>query len=699
MRSLPVAAAIAAAAAVLAAPGPIAARGGQAPAAAAPPSAQTVAEPVADAERGLAPGWMYFGYSPYRIEKGSPPEVDLGDYGGLILARLGLSGPFGGLAFRYRAPAAFGDFLEVQLQGPSGDRLSRVHVPRSRGSQLPGGWVEVFLPMVELNPEGKRFERIVFHAWRLVGHERIQLDRIALTRPEAVEPSPPRAGRFEVDCGAAGRPISPLVYGIGGADGSVFSAGATARRWGGNPTTRYNWEINAWNLASDWFFRNRGDARESYESFLDENRKHGLQTALTVPLIGWVAKDAESYSFPVSVFGRQKATAPDLPDAGNGVRTDGSPVPPGPPTRTSVASTPESIERWVRRIRERDRDRGRSVHLYILDNEPMLWNATHRDVHPDPVSYDELLERTIAYASAVRRADPEAVIAGPAAWGWLAYHYSARDAAAGVLVRPDRRMHGDVPLLAWYLRKLREHEQRTGTRLVDVLDVHFYSQAQGVGHGTGGETDPATAALRIRSTRGLWDPGYKDESWIDERMRVLPMLREWIRDNHPRVRLSLGEWNFGAERHMSGGLAAAEALGRFGTEGLDYAFYWTSPPERSPAYWAFRAYRNFDGEGGRFLDLSAPTRGSAPLASLFASRDPDRHRVVAVLLNLDPSTPLAARVVMAGCEPVASLRAFSYAGGEKGFAPLAAQHAGAEVTLVLPPYAMAVVDARLGPAP
>ena len=53
---------------------------------------------------------------------------------------------------------------------------------------------------------------------------------------------------------------------------------------------------------------------------------------------------------------------------------------------------------------------------YILDNEPTLWSATHRDVHPEPTGYDELLERTIAYASAVRRADPNAKIAGPAEW-------------------------------------------------------------------------------------------------------------------------------------------------------------------------------------------------------------------------------------------------------------------------------------------
>ena len=83
----------------------------------------------------------------------------------------------------------------------------------------------------------------------------------------------------------------------------------------------------------------------------------------------------------------------------------------------------------------------------------MLWNTTHRDVHPEPATYDELLERTIAYGSAVRQAVPEAVIAGPAEWGWTNYFNSAADVAPGGN-KKDRKAHGNVPLLPWYLTKL-----------------------------------------------------------------------------------------------------------------------------------------------------------------------------------------------------------------------------------------------------
>jgi hypothetical protein len=145
-------------------------------------------------------------------------------------------------------------------------------------------------------------------------------------------------------------------------------------------------------------------------------------------------------------------------------------------------------------------------------------------VHPEPTTYDELLEKTLAYGTAVRKADPDAVIAGPAEWGWTGYFRSAADVEPGRAQDADRKAHGNIPLLPWYLRKLREHEKKTGVRILDVLDVHFYPQGEGIGFEEGGKTDPDTAARRIRSTRALWDPSYVDESWIKEPVRLIPRL-------------------------------------------------------------------------------------------------------------------------------------------------------------------------------
>jgi glycosyl hydrolase family 44 len=510
-----------------------------------------------------------------------------------------------------------------------------------------------------------------------------------------LDPSSPRIASYALECSAQSQPISPLIYGVGG-HVDAWTAGVTARRHGGNPTSRYNWELDTYNAASDWFFKNAGGSNpgSALDPFITENMQHGAKTALTLPILEWVAKDNSSYSFPVSVFGRQKAMAPEDPNMGNGVGLDDKPIQPGPPTVTSVRSTPETIEKWVRTIREKDKTRGRSVDSYILDNEPMLWNSTHRDVHPEPVTYDELLERTIAYGTAIRRADPEGKIAGPAEWGWLAYHYSAKDTAAGKVLRPDRRAHGDVPLIPWYLRKLREHEQKTGVKLLDILDVHFYPMAEGVHEG---KTDAFTNARRLRSTRSLWDPTYKDESWIDERMQVLPLLKQWIAQNYPGLGLSIGEWNFGAGKHMSGGLATAEVLGRFGVEGVTSAYIWGGPDEKTPTFWAFRAYRNFDGQGGHFQDWSVPVKGDGTFTSLFASRDEKREKLVAVLLNLSPLSRLTARLTLPGCGAVSAARGFTYTGGDAGFTNLPVESTDG-VSVVVAPYSINVIDLTTGTA-
>ena len=147
------------------------------------------------------------------------------------------------------------------------------------------------------------------------------------------------AGAMRIDCQAPGQPISPMIYGVATSprfDSPIVDLGAPAARWGGNTSSRYNWKLgNAWNAGSDWFFRNTnyaGSPKFTFMKVLDFHREHNIKTALTIPMIGWVAKDTESMSFPVSVFGVQQRT--DNRGAGNGKTPDGKDIAPGSPSRT-----------------------------------------------------------------------------------------------------------------------------------------------------------------------------------------------------------------------------------------------------------------------------------------------------------------------------------------------------------------------------
>ncbi len=685
---------------------------------AAAPSASLALVEVAF-EGGIKPGWEAGGWTEYLADGPGPARVKMAELGAWMVRRKeALQGTFGGLALRYRAPSDFGEFLEVRVDTEEATLFPRVRLEARHVVNRQEDWVQVLVPLAELNPDMQPFDRIIFRAHKRVGGDWVELDRIGFTRVDEavvgglsvggmrVAVGPPLPAGMAVDCTAPGHYISPLIYGTAfnalreRQDAHQWELGATVRRWGGNPTTRYNWRINAWNTANDWYFRNTAPGDEpkfTYEEFLLANRAHGVQSALTLPLIGWVAKDTSSVSFPVSKAGPQQEVAPEMPEAGNGLSTAGRKLSPPSPTQTSVEAPPEFIAEWVRTIRQKDMSRGRSVHMYFLDNEPMLWNSTHRDVHPEPTTYDELLERTISYGTAVRKADPDAVIAGPAFWGWTAYFRSAADVAPGARKDADRKAHGNVPLLPWYLRKLRDHEKKTGMRILDVVDVHFYPQGDGIGFEEGGKTDDETAARRIRSTRALWDPTYKDESWIDEPVRLIPRLKKIVEDNYPGRGVAIGEYNFGATRHMSGGLAQAEALGRFAEGGLTAAFHFTYPPERSPTWWAFRAFRNFDGKGSRFQDTSVPTSAEAG-TSLFASRSDDGRRVVAVALNLSPETARDARVELKGCGVLQGARVWTYAGEPEGFSEKqAAPVSAGGLEARLPPYSITVLDLTLEP--
>ncbi len=671
----------------------------------APVESRAVAEPIF--EGGLKGGWQDWGWAPREVNGPGPAKVRFDNWGGWILAKPdGLAGSFGGVLFRAKEPAGQGEFIEVRLEAGSGSKFPRVKVSADQRTDVGDGWVEVLVPMSALDPDGLPFDRVVFQAFRPMDPDWVSIDKVALTKASPhqavpLDPSTLKQVSMSVDCRSRATKIDPMIYGIAyyqpdeKTPGAPWAFGATARRWGGNTTSTYNWEISAWNTGNDWYFENHDVP--SYAQFMKENADHSVQSVLTVPIMGWVSKDTTSSSFPVSVYGAQEGTDPYRPEAGNGkAKGTGKILPARMPPSAYKPITPAFVKSWVEAIRAQDAKTGkRSVSMYILDNEPALWSQNHRDAHPDPASYDELVQRTIDFGTAIREADPDAVIAGPAEWGWTGYMYSAKDlASGGPVVRPDRRAHGDLPVIAYYLKALAGHERTTHVRILDVLDLHAYPQGDRV---YSEAADADVAALRIRSTRLLWDPDYVDESWIKEPVKLLPRMREWVDAEYPGRGISIGEWNFGGEQHMSGAIAIADALGRFAQFGVTSAFYWAYPPEGSPGMWAFRAYRNYDGQGGRFLDWYTPSRVGSGEATLFVSRDESGQRLVALVVNPSKTEAINVKMDVSACgQSVQQARAYSYEGAPTGFAPRTPSKAGGTVSQAVAPYSISVFDIEMG---
>src|SRR5690348_15469281 len=59
-----------------------------------------------------------------------------------------------------------------------------------------------------------------------------------------------------VDAAAANHPISPDIYGINdySDQGLANELHISVRRWGGDQTTRYNWLLDSYNAAADWYY-------------------------------------------------------------------------------------------------------------------------------------------------------------------------------------------------------------------------------------------------------------------------------------------------------------------------------------------------------------------------------------------------------------------------------------------------------------
>ncbi len=77
------------------------------------------------------------------------------------------------------------------------------------------------------------------------------------------------------------------------------------------------------------------------------------------------------------------------------MKPDGTNVTGNDPADTSKPIDATFVTRWMAHLASRTGTAAAGgVRLWALDNEPMLWNSTHRDVHPAGTTYDELWGKT-----------------------------------------------------------------------------------------------------------------------------------------------------------------------------------------------------------------------------------------------------------------------------------------------------------------
>lgn len=505
--------------------------------------------------------------------------------------------------------------------------------------------------------------------------------------------------KVSVDPSAGAHPISPLVYGLNFPSEAQLDLGKiTAGRWGGNSVTRYNYEIDTGNTAADYYFENLpgcwndaggycssppSDPKEQSgaNKFLAAMEAKGAVALFTVPTIGWVAKSPAKYGHPFDC-GCPKSAAPNQAsfdpfddNCGDGLAPGSNTyLDCGPASNTSVATSPAWAKQWVTYLVQKFGP-SNGKRIYALDNEPALWSHTHRDIRKQPLGYDELWQRMRDYAEAILEADPTAEIAGPAEWGWPNYFCSDLDnISQGCSPNsPDRAAHGGTELVAWLLQQAKKYEEEKGKRILHYLDLHYYPQ---------GGSPPEV-------TRSLWDSEYTDPSWINDKIRLVPRMRDWVSQNYPGTKLAVSEYDFYSHNEPVGAVTYAEVLGIFGREGIDLATAWAPPGADETAFAAYKLYRSYDGQGSGFEAVSVSATAD-PGSGIQAYAAAGEARLTVALVN-ENGQPTDVEVSLGNFEADSQAELYSNNGGASIAKSADPAVAGGKVTITLPALSIAML--------
>ncbi len=494
----------------------------------------------------------------------------------------------------------------------------------------------------------------------------------------AITPDSPGGGavQFTLNSGQNVKAISPWIY------GTNFNEipNATFNRIGGNRTTSYNWENNASNAGSDWYHHSdfgSGGANDppgnAFRGAIQSAAAQGQATLVTVPMAGYVAADGngtvdETEIAPSPRWKQVVAKKSSVPAYADPIAHPLSTT----PNKTDQYVFTDELAYWVE-----DFKTPTQPVFYSLDNEPGLWGEalpsgwqsgseprpwenppypgfpassggrTHPTIHPYAPTFAELRDKTISHAGAIKDVNPNAIVFGGVGYGWTDFVNltSAPDAVTNPS-HPGGDQTGEMHYHEWLLQQVRTQEVAQGRKLMDVLDLHWYTEAYADGQRITGEiATPAAVAARVQAPRSLWDPTYGfstsnpvvgENSWIAQwgtqgPIRLLPRVQRDIDDFNPGTKIGITEYNFGGNNHISGAIAEADALGIFGRDGVFAANVWGGG---SYIDGAFKMFLNYDRAGGDFGDTSfkASTSNiaqSAVYASIDSS-DPSRMVIVAI---------------------------------------------------------------------
>ena len=133
----------------------------------------------------------------------------------------------------------------------------------------------------------------------------------------------------------------------------------------------------------------------------------------------------------------------------------------------SAESTTSILTQWFDQLKLDKKQ----FQYWNMDNEPECWHSTHNDIMTKSIPAEEYIQKYVAVASEARKLFPAIKIVGPVftnEWFW----YNWQNGTVPDLQNPNKK----YSWVEYFIKRISEEQKRTGLRLLDVLDFHFYPE-------------------------------------------------------------------------------------------------------------------------------------------------------------------------------------------------------------------------------
>jgi len=499
--------------------------------------------------------------------------------------------------------------------------------------------------------------------------------------------------------------ISPWIYGTNFYSGNTSPQPSfTFDRAGGNRWTAYNWETNASNAGSDYFYQNdsylssSNVPAEGVRSFIFGDQSAGLASLVTFQLQGYVSADESGpvlRPFPNLARFKQVIEKKSTKDA--------APFTTTPPTSDAYVYMDEFAWALDQKFSGQGIFGVSPAHptFISLDNEPDLWASTHEEVQGSTnISSSNFIAKTVTLSEALKDRFPNLVIFGPVNYGFNGIYSWQGDPTL------SPTPNGANWFADKYLAGIKTASIAYTKPVVDVYDFHWYSEARGdnvrvIDMNGSSLTDNQVQAI-VQSPRSLWDPTYTETSWITGVLGgpiyILARLQAKIAAGNAGMKIAITEYENGGFNHIAGTIAQADNLGIFGSLGVFAANFWPPGGTYSYVLAGFRAFRGFDGASANFGDTSLQaTSSSVKDVVVYASLDSTAPgRVVFVAINRSNAAKVTAITgqTLSGTAHLYQMTAAS-AQGQNPVQPVSMgtmSATGSTLTITLPALSVTTID-------